>query len=89
MTEPTWQRIAAGCAMSAAIPPLLWVVSHPVAGAATLMTGVALTIAGRRAYALNPRAALQPKRVGRQTQRVFRQCGSSEMSRVQSEPVAF
>ena len=55
MTEPTWQRIAAGCAMSAAIPPLLWVVSHPVAGAATLTTGAALTVAGRRAYALTRR----------------------------------
>ena len=52
MTEPTWQRIAAGCAMVAAIPLLLWVVSHPVAGAATLTTGTALVVAGRRAYAL-------------------------------------
>ena len=52
MTEPTWQHIAAGCAIAAAIPLLLWVVSHPVAGAATLTTGAALTVAGRRAYAL-------------------------------------
>ena len=52
ITEPTWQRIAADYAMVAAIPLLLWVVSHPVAGAATLTISAALVVAGRRAYAL-------------------------------------
>ena len=82
MTEPTWQHIAAGCAIAAAIPLLLWVVSHPVAGAATLTTGAALTVAGRRAYALTRRlrecwqVTFQP---GRRTRITIARGGSDEV----------
>ena len=49
ITEPTWQRIAAGYAMVAAIPLLLWVVSVAAPATGWLTThssrGIAATIA--------------------------------------------
>ena len=43
----------------------------------------------RRCRARTPQGAMRPRRVGRQMRRVFRQCGKSEISRVQLERRAF
>lgn len=51
-TEPTWSGIIVSTAVMLAIPLLLWIVSHPLAGAAVLTAGAGVVRGGSHAVRL-------------------------------------
>lgn len=45
----SWRSVLAAYAIGAAVPPMLWVVSHPAAGVVVLTVVVVLIVGARRA----------------------------------------
>jgi len=53
VTNPTWRSILVSYALGAAIPLLLWAITSPLAGTASLVSIAGLVVGGLQAYKLH------------------------------------